>query len=320
METDTKSSKGRNIAIKLKRFSKIQYALVALSIILIATGSILAFNESLWVATVGATLIGAGVWIVAPPNWVSISNDPPTCGAIFVWGQPYAEKGQQVAVGYKTLTANYFPFFVSVRQVVLANKSQGFDITVYPKIGGHKIKVSGKLILTGHPNTVDLPDYFQAGGAMDAVFEQIRNLVDTTAEEVSKNADYPDLVEFGNKLGKEVLEKLDASPYGVVFFEASVNMEAPAEIVKAMEAAAVEGLERVAEGLDYDTIQQEATKLQERINADYKAGRSDRYYTFAECLQEVKDLKLIKQGRTSAVKTSSKPVVIASTGSSKPTT
>lgn len=320
METDTKSGKGRNIAIKLRRFSKMQYGLVALSILLIVTGSILVFAELLWVATVGATLIGAGVWIVAPPNWVTISNDPPTCGAIFVWGQPYLERGQQVAVGYKTLTANYFPFFISVRQVVLANKSQGFNITVYPKISGHKIKVSGKLILTGHPNTVDLPDYFQAGGAMDAVFEQIKNLVDTTAEEVSRDVDYPDLVEFGNKLGERVLRKLDASPYGVVFFEASVNMEAPAEIVKAMEAAAVEGLERVAEGLDYDTIQQEAAKLQERMNADYKAGRSDRYYTFAECLQEVKEFKLIKQNRASVIKGAGKTVVVASTDSPKPTT
>ncbi|MES3031344.1 MAG: hypothetical protein V4697_02935 [Patescibacteria group bacterium] len=229
-------------------------------------------------------------------------GEPRTGGIISFWGSPIKIDGKFEVVGGKTILANYFPFYFGTIKIDMSNKDKLFPMTILTEedpiqVNGKterlRIPMKGTVSLTLRANEKDPVDFVQAGNNMDAVFEQLKDIVTRETQNIAKTWSaeriQTEAKEFSKALEDAVRKRyLEGGSFGIIIIKAQGTFSIPEEILAEMIATANEFQQRKTQLLELETnaIAAEAILQRDRKHSGQM--------TYDDCLQEVKHQWLIK--------------------------
>ena len=265
----------------------ITFSILMLCVGLISIGVIMAAVGSFWGIIIGG--IGAGIWIAGDTDH---PVNPRTAGMLTFWDAPICIGGAPVVVGGRTILANYWPFFLSSTPLVTINQDRDFPVPIVTK---DNVNMPGFISVTLQPDVTDLVDYLQAGAKMEAIFSQIDDIISEKAKDEGRRHDSDDVAKQNSLISKPLRAHLgtifEEKSFGIKIKKVQARYDMPPEIIQAINLERKANYDRAGQLAEYETDITSAEKL---FAAYQKAGTPQ---TMDKCLQEIKQLRLIRDGK-----------------------
>jgi hypothetical protein len=302
--------------------------------ILVVLGALAVFG--LWMAydatTIGRRFGGLLCIAVAATYYVNGLKDhspskPKQLGLITCWGKPI---NNSYVVSGKAVLVPGFPFYIDTIVIDIEDKDHAFkeDDFVFQTQDGVQMKI--EVSISGCPDQHDLIDYTQAGGDFKEAIERFREVIIVELQTLANKGNCLDIKRDSKRISEELKTALvgkiseqietEGSSIGFKIKKVQIVPIIPAGLEKRMNNVAEEKFEAISEGLDYGTMINAAKNMQREVAQQYTPDFPDmdelqKSQALARLINEgkiqsldyyikrIEDLKLIKQDKTSGVRT-----------------
>lgn len=281
---------------------------------------ILMFVSGLYLTWIGEYLIGTiltlGSGGLAAAGYTSHSPEKPKeIGLITFWDKPLIIGKTYFTVAGDVFLLPFFPFNLKTIKITMDNTDEVFkgdDFVFQTKDG---VYITLEISVTTTPEPKDLIDYIQAGADMKKVFGQIREILYREAQHIIKDMDAEEVQKEVKRVSQDLKASLkESGSFGIDVRKVQVVPALPKGYRDKKQAFAEEGLDRKAELKEYETMRIAAEELQTssarqfvpNIDSLSQVQRSEqigqlvvqgRIPTFEKCLDEVKTMRLIRDGK-----------------------
>ncbi len=297
---------------------------------------ILMFVGGLYLTWLGKYVIGAilalGSGGLAAAGYTSHSPEKPKeIGLITFWDKPLVIGKRYFTVAGDVFLLPFFPFNLKTIKITIDNTDEVFkgDDFVFQTNDG--VYITLEISVTATPDPIDLIDYIQAGADMKKVFDQIREILYREAQNIikEKEMDAEDVQREVKRFSEELKTSLkESGSFGIKIKKLQVVPALPKGYREKKQAFAEEILERKSEFQDYETMMDMAKKMQDEMILQFVPGidsmdpvsrsreitklvNEEKVYSLQRCIEEVKAIRLIRQGQTVGIQgKGARPIIV----------
>jgi hypothetical protein len=274
-------------------------SILLLCLVLIIGGVIVIFRlHSFYGVPMG--ILGAFLWYVGDTD---IPSKPRYAGMLMWYDTPIRIGDKPIVLGGRTILLRFWPFCLTVRLFKMTTVEESIEAIIYAKDDtGKSIPLYGKIAVAVRPRKDGLLEFNQAGG-MDNIMPQIKLIViretrhlaqSLTPEKIVTDPTiFADLFVEGGQIRESVQNAMDLKSFGAELTNLQPDFDYSEDLRKTMEGHQKELFERQNEQAEYDTDVLAAQNLLQKHRGQKEFGIS-----FNDCLEQVKQMRLIRDGKT----------------------